>query len=358
MAAGASLALAASIMTITPAQASTSDSSQSQQAGRKQTKLKVKVSAKKVTILEPATVSGKVSGPKRKVMLQVKNDYGWRKVDADKSNKKGKFSLKAPTGWYGKRKLRVVVPRKGAFGPKIKFAKVKVNPDYAPLGKQSSFTPFRSQGYKIRYNPCKQVTFQINPSNLPADGAALVTESIFRIEKASGLRYKYKGTTNAIPWTGGKGQLTKNANLGIAWTSPDVLPDLASTSQGNVLGVGGIMQALPITKRRTFMSTKTGLSIDYTDDAVYGANRGFDNGASLGAVMMHELTHAAGLDHTTGAGQLMRPFIEADRPALFGKGDIKGLNTMGIDSGCLSRSGNARAASVDVNISRPFALKD
>ena len=57
---------------------------------RRKTKLKVKTTGDKVLVNTPASVYGKVSGPKRKVMLQLKNAYGWRTIDKDKSNKSGR----------------------------------------------------------------------------------------------------------------------------------------------------------------------------------------------------------------------------------------------------------------------------
>ncbi len=367
VACAAALALTASAMTAAPATASAPSTSAllsaataagpaaaAAEGSRGKTELKVEVEDSRVLALTDTKIRGRVNGPKRKVILELKNAYGWERVTADKSNKKGKFKLKVPTGWYGKKKLRIVVPAKNRFGKKTKYRKVKVTEGYTPIGRASDWTRL-SPRYKLRYNPCEKIKYNINPSNLPADGVGIANEAIFRIELATGLNYKYAGTTKAIAFTGGSKSVTKNANLGIAWTSPSVLPSLAAKPDGsNTLAVGGVLKAQYIAKRKTYKSTRTGLSIDYTDDAVYGANRGFDNGASLGAVMMHELTHATGLGHSRRADELMAPYIDASRPALFQKGDLQGLRRNGRDGGCLSSSGNARPAQdIDVNAFMP-----
>ena len=349
VATGAAIALSATVLTIAPAQAapvaagqtfSTASGVEAASAlalGRRKTKLKVKPSATAVPVLTDVTIAGKVNGPKRKLILQLKNAYGWRNIDKDKSNRKGKYELKAPTKWYGKKKLRVVAPPTRAFQGKVKKVSISIDEGYEPLGVRSSWTRIADE--KVRYNPCQTIKFAVNPNMLPADGVAILNEAIFRIELASGLRYKYAGTTNAIPFrtTPGKEQ-DKKANLAVAWSSPDTD---ASNLAGGVLARGGITNAKWVAKRKTFKSVKTGLLMDASDEPLY-TDRGFVNGAGLGAVHMHELAHAAGLGHTTDTTQIMDAYVSDARPALFGKGDIQGLSKMGLDGGCLSGGRNAR----------------
>jgi Matrixin len=343
-AAGAALALTATVMTITPAtgassgqgvQAVSAVESTALALGRRKTKLKVRKSASTVVVLQRAKVKGKVSGPKRKVILQLKNAYGWRKVDKDKSNKKGKYVLKVPTKWYGKKKMRVVVPPTRRFQGKVKKVAVKVDEGYEPLGLKKSWT--RLTQYKTRYNPCQKIKYAVNPSMLPADGVAILNEAVFRIELATGLRYKYSGTTKAIPFRTTKGkEKDRKANLAVAWTTPEAD---ASNLGGGVLARGGFNGYQWVPRRRTYKLTKTGLLMDAGEVYAY---RGFENGSSLGAVHMHELVHAAGMGHADDdPAQIMYPYANADKPALFGKGDITGLKKHGQDAGCLSR-GNAR----------------
>ncbi len=347
VAAAAAMALTATVLSIAPASgAGAASSGQTFSAAggieasalamaRRTTKLKVKTTGDKVLVNTTASVYGKVSGPKRKVMLQLKNAYGWRTIDKDKSNKKGKYELKAPTKWYGKKKMRVVVPPTRAFQGKVKNTAIKIDEGYEPLGSKSSWTRIASA--KTRYNPCKPIKYAVNPNLLPADGVAVLTEAIFRIEMASGLRYKYDGTTNAIPFrtTPGK-ERDKKANLSVAWSTPDT--DAANLG-GLVLARGGFNGTKYVQRRKTYELTKTGLLMDASD--VY-EDRGFVNGAGLGAVHMHELVHAAGLGHTDDSTQIMYPVVDAARPPLYGKGDITGLQKHGQDAGCLSQSGNAR----------------
>ena len=347
VAAGAAVALTATVLTIAPtagAGAASSAPTFSASGGieasalamaRRKTKLKVKTTGDKVLVNTKASVYGKVNGPKRKVVLELKNAYGWRTIDKDKSNKKGKYELKAPTKWYGKKKMRVVVPPTRAFQGKVKGTAIKIDEGYEPLGSKKSWT--RISSAKTRYNPCKPIKYAVNPNMLPADGVAVLNEAIFRIEMASGLRYKYDGSTNAIPFRTTPGKKSdKLANLSVAWSSPDT--DAANLG-GLVLARGGFNGTKYVPRRKTYQLTKTGLLMDASDTY---EDRGFVNGAGLGAVHMHELVHAAGLGHTNDPTQIMYPVVDASRPPLYGKGDITGLQKHGQDAGCLSRSGNAR----------------
>lgn len=347
VAAGAALALTATVMSISPASSAPSgpsvfsaaagvEASAASALARRKTKLKVKRSAKAVIVLQPAVVRGKVSGPKRTLILQQKNAYGWRKVDKDKSNKKGKFRLKVPTRYYGKKKMRVVAPPTRGFQGKIKGVSVRVQEGYAPLGRKNSWSRLSSTNQKIRYNPCQKIKYAINPGGLPADAVAILNEAIFRLELASGLRYKYVGTTSAIPFRSGGGkEADRKANLSLAWTSAAVANDLA----GNVVGLGGIVKARYIRPRGTFLSTKTGVLIDAEYPYPF---RGFENGGGLGALHMHELVHATGLGHADNdSTQVMYPSLNPNNPALYGKGDLTGIKKVGLDAGCLS-GGNAR----------------
>lgn len=345
MAVGAAMALTVTVMTTVPAQSAPTASTGIHQAaisavassaalGKRRTRVKAKASGSSVVALQPATVRGKVNGPKRKVILQLKNAYGWKKVDGDKTNKKGKYSLKVPTKWYGKKKMRVLAPPTRRFRGDINKVAVRVTEGYTPLGAKRSWT--RLTNYKTRYNPCQTIKYAVNPSMLPADGVAVLNEAIFRIELATGLRYKYSGTTSAIPFRTTKGRdADKRANLSIAWSSPDTD---ASNLAGTVLARGGFSKAQWIPKRRTYKLTKTGLLMDASDTYDF---RGFENGSALGAVHMHELVHAAGLGHANDSLQIMYPYANAEKPALFGNGDLTGLAKSGQDAGCLSR-GNAR----------------
>ncbi len=352
VAVGAAMAMTATVMTIAPAQSapsvqtgttkatplkSVSHVSSGAALGKRRTTVTAKASARSVVVLQPANIKGKVNGPnKRRVVLQLKNAYGWGNVDKDKTNKSGKYKLEVPTKWYGKKKMRVVAPPTRRFQADKNKVEVKVTEGYAPAGAKKSWT--RLAPYKARYNPCQKISYAFNQSNLPADGVAVFNEAIFRVELASGLRYKFAGSTKAIPFRSGGGKdRDKKSNLSIAYSNASVVPPLG----GSVLAVGGFNDATRIAKRDTYKLTKTGVVIDV--DYAY-ADRGFLNGASMGAVAMHELTHATGMGHAQkDPAQIMFPTIDPARAALFGRGDINGLDKHGRDAGCLS-PGNARPA--------------
>ena len=68
---------------------------------------------------------------------------------------------------------------------------------------------------------------------------------------------------------------------------------------------------------------------------------GFGSGFTWGEVLMHELSHVIGLDHTDSTKQLMYPSITRGA-ARFGAGDLNGFRKVGDTFGCLVPD-NARA---------------
>jgi hypothetical protein len=124
----------------------------------------------------------------------------------------GRYRFKAATSWYGKKRLRVVAPATRTHEDAKARVSVRVTSGYAPLGSKDSWD--RLTSYKTRHDPCQKVPYAVNPRILPVDGIAVLNEAIFRVELATGLRYRYVGATRAIPLPTTAGQATdKDANL-------------------------------------------------------------------------------------------------------------------------------------------------
>jgi hypothetical protein len=297
----------------------------------KPTRIKVKASADEVVVLQPVRVQGRVSGPRRRVELELRDDYEWRRIDRKRTDGLGRYRFKAPTSWYGKKRLRVVAQSTRTHeAAKVRVA-VKVTPEYAPIGDRDSWKKF--QRPSARYDPCRPVLYAVNPSMLPADGIAVLNEALFRVEKASGLRYRYSGATAAIPFRTTAGpDHDRTVNLVVAWSTPET--DAANLA-GSVHGRGGALRSQWVEDRRTYRLTKTGVLLDAGAPFAY---RGFEDGSALGAVHMHLLGLALGLGQVDDRTQIMYPISVADHPALFGHGDLTGLSKHGLDAGCLTSS--------------------
>lgn len=63
---------------------------------------------------------------------------------------------------------------------------------------------------------------------------------------------------------------------------------------------------------------------------------GFGKGNTQGNVILHEMAHAAGLDHVRSAKQQMYPDLTAKSPNGYASGDLQGLTKVGKKAGCIT----------------------
>ena len=212
--------------------------------------------------------------------------------------------------------MRVVVPPTRRFQGKVKALPSR-STRATSRGLEELVDPDRVGQDALQPVQADQVRRQ--PQLLPADGVAVLTEAIFRIEMASGLRYKYDGTTNAIPFrtTPGK-ERDKKANLSVAWSTPDT--DAANLG-GLVLARGGFngTQVRPASQD---LRADQDRPADGRERRLRGPRLRQRRRPRRGA---HARAGARGrLGHTNDPSQIMYPVVDASA-ALYGKGDITGL---------------------------------
>jgi len=70
---------------------------------------------------------------------------------------------------------------------------------------------------------------------------------------------------------------------------------------------------------------------------------GFTAGASVGALLLHELGHAVGLNHVSLRSQIMYPTIGSWTRAGYHYGDLEGLRAVGRAAGCFRTAASAPA---------------
>jgi hypothetical protein len=186
------------------------------------------------------------------------------------------------------------------------------------------------QGRPVRYNPCQPIHYRANLSQAPPNALDDLQQAIRRVSAASGLTFVYDGESTEIPNSHrdlhGADQLpTGWVPVIVAWAKP---ADTDLLGGGSIGEGGSTWSGFP--GHEVYV---TGLVvIDSTQNSKLAAGFG---GRSLGALLLHELGHLVGLDHVTDETQIMYPTVTG-KPAVYGAGDLAGLELLGADQGCIN----------------------
>jgi hypothetical protein len=204
----------------------------------------------------------------------------------------------------------------------------------APLGKPGPVPAGTGQYEVIRhqpndpkrpvaFDPCRPVHYVVNRAGEPPDGEELVATAIARLHEATGLQFTADGPTDEVP-DKERAAYQRDRYPGrwapvlIAWSDEQAFPLLA----GYVAGVGSAVPAPADSGDLVYVSGQVVLDRQQLDPAAL-ADR---NEAK--AVILHELGHLVGLDHTADQTQLM--FSEAQFSVQdYGVGDRRGLAALG-----------------------------
>ena len=177
----------------------------------------------------------------------------------------------------------------------------------------------------VTYSPCQRIRYAVNAARQPAGASGIVASAVKAVEKYSGLRFRYVGTTKRKPSSSGEASVTPApgktyAPVLIAWTTPKQVPAL----RGSVAGEGGSTAVSSGTS--SYLHYVTGqVSLDAADIAKMLQR---SNGRALArAIVMHELGHVVGLDHVQNRRQIMYPVNTGQ--TTWGKGDRTGLALIG-----------------------------
>jgi hypothetical protein len=220
----------------------------------------------------------------------------------------------------------------------------------------------------VRWAPCTinatgththYITYRVNAAGVPSR-VRLVQRALAKVTAASGLHFRYLGRTSYIPHNAVVHYLTGDrvvfdaaqerartgAELVIAWANGSASNSLTASEAGvgTVSWSGNYGSQLRIVEAAVVM--KRGVHL----------LPGFSDGASTGALLLHELGHAVGLEHVSTRSQVMYPVIGSWTRAYYHAGDLAGLRRVGRPAGCMSTAAAgladpaamARAAGVTV----------
>ena len=286
---------------------------------------------------EASRVSGQVSGvldraatqEGRSVRMELSTPNGWMPLPTrGVTDARGDYSLKVPASWYYRGKVRTTVSGSDTHAPaqSTSTASVTVRPPYAPRGTSSAWSHL-TRDPDARWNPCRVITFKVNPTGGPRRAVVQVKQALGKVAAATGLRFDYTGTTSAIPWrTDGRGRDSSGAALTVAWASPRQVRPLEGATAG--WGGGWYLDG---------EITAGGIALDRTGTS--SVKNGFGSGATWGALLLHELAHVMGLGHVAENKQLMYPSIQPSTIGRFEAGDLAGLSDQGAMNGCLPTVG-------------------
>lgn len=197
----------------------------------------------------------------------------------------------------------------------------------------------KGPGYSVNHNPdgsitrwngCTPITWAFNPAHAPAGALTDIKAALTRISAATGLTFTRTANTTTIPTSATLDAAP--ANLIIAWAPPGTTDLLDNTTEYARGGWKTTPTLDPGTGLITWPITRGYVLLDTLDTTTW--KPGFGTGQRRGTLLLHELGHAIGLNHTTAPGQVMNPAITATSTSTWGTGDRKGLTKVGRPAAC------------------------
>ncbi|MGC8464877.1 MAG: matrixin family metalloprotease [Acidimicrobiales bacterium] len=185
----------------------------------------------------------------------------------------------------------------------------------------------QSNGLPVRWSGAQPIQYEVNVTQAPPGGLALVQQTFQQLSAATGLTFQYIGTTSELPSlerspyaTNAAGQ-TIWAPVLVAWESPgqtDYLPNY-----GGIIGEGG-SQAAYNGSQWVYVTGQASLSTAYPFTQ-----------EQLVSLIHHELGHVVGMGHVNDPTQVMNPVDNYNAPETYQAGDLAGLAHLGLAEGVL-----------------------
>ena len=196
-------------------------------------------------------------------------------------------------------------------------------------------SPVKGTSVVVRWNPCQSaITYAVNLTGLPAAKRAamltLVQASFTRLAAADGMTYRYKGTTTFVPQNENIAQEPAEIVVAVvSRTATDL--DLTASS----LGYGGVIWDSWYGGQGNGAAVVRGYVV-LNSSTLPLLKPGFGPGRTTGNVLLHELGHATGLEHTAVKGEQMNPVLTDAAPNGYAAGDLAGLKRVGAAAGCIT----------------------
>ncbi|GAB3247291.1 hypothetical protein [Kineosporia babensis] len=186
-----------------------------------------------------------------------------------------------------------------------------------------------------RWDPCqKAITWQVNMAGWPAKKRPAmlkqIQSAVAQVSRITGMKYRYAGTTTFTPRQ--ENLVSAPADIVVAVINPKTTNFSFSE---NSLGYGGVLWATWYGGDGEGAAVVRGYAV-LIPSGMNKLKAGFGKGNTQGNVILHEMAHAAGLDHVRSSKQQMYPDLTAKSPNGYASGDLQGLGKVGKKAGCIT----------------------
>jgi hypothetical protein len=199
------------------------------------------------------------------------------------------------------------------------------------------------RSHLVRWDPCRTITVAVNTDRAARTAAGRVSalrdvrRALQRAADATGLSFRYVGTTHEVP-TSSRSQSwaerQRAADLVLAWVTPSTSDLLSRAGSGYASGTGGWMWKAWSSGGAWQLAIGRGFVVVNAQQR--GAYRpGFGSGRTRGALLLHEIGHALGLNHVGSTAEIMYPRLLDRRTTSYKDGDRAGLRRLGRSAGCI-----------------------
>ena len=276
-------------------------------------------------------VRGRVAGGARGLLVQRKATGTWITLGTGRSKADGRYAVRVDTTWVTRhRSLRILVPQTRTHDEtvKAKATGLTVTRSYRPRPGRA-WKPIRGSSFPgQRWSPCgsprQSLTYRVNPDRAPRGYLTEIRKALAQVTAATGFHFRYLGTTALVPLKRGTDEITRKADVTIAYANERLVPAL----RGGVIGVTPAAAQYANTEWWRVFAAGVVLDTQPRLAAGFGGGR-----ATRGSVLIHELGHVMGLDHVSDRRQVMYPAITTVE-ARYATGDLRGLARVGVARGC------------------------
>lgn len=278
------------------------------------------------------TVASTVGTPQAGVVVEVQqleHNGTWRTAARTNTDALGAYSVRVPTHFYHSGRWRVLAPASGDYAAMASSTQgsQQVVPSYDPIGSARSFALWGPH-----WDSCRTIGYRLNVGGHYRFSRREVRRAFSQVGRATGLRMVYRGTTGHIPdgTAAGNPPRPADADIVLAWARPSQ----TRIELGDALGIARIT-----VWGNTYTNGASRQSISESSIVLNKGLRRFrsNNRRIWSAAMLHEISHAVGLDHVQDRRQVMNPVTSATRPLTrLSAGDLRGLNQVGVQAGCFS----------------------